>query len=119
MSNPLADGIAEAFTRRSSEPEGPDSTSELRERISRALGLAYRARYGGNSNDYVGPDWLLDALEALIGAAVAAGRRPLLQEIVESNEPECRFDHHGNCQAHGVVEPPCWFPPLLAEWNAR
>lgn len=38
---------------------------------------------------------------------VGEGRlRPHLEALLEMQDEPCRFDHHGNCQAH-YVEKPC------------
>lgn len=40
--------------------------------------------------------------------AYADALEAALREFLDLEESECRFDHHGNCQAHGACPPPCY-----------
>jgi hypothetical protein len=40
--------------------------------------------------------------------AYAEALEEALREFLDLEEVECRYDHHGNCQAHGACPPPCY-----------
>ena len=82
------------------------TTSEL----ARAAALHIAQHLAGRTADWRTRDAFVDVAEPVIAGAITRGIRDTQSELLEAlrgiiDDGPCRFDHHGNCRAHGPTQP--------------
>lgn len=97
-------GLVRAETKDENEVKGrgmaDDQTTPLRDRVAETL-APFMADEDPDVRDW-GPRFAADAVLAVLSPLV-----DLADWTLAYLEDDCRFDHHGYCQAHGLTEAPC------------